>query len=67
MTLSNGFVEPCDHHALVDGRMRLYLSAGEDNYIEFAPEEIATFEQVPDPPVAVRKPRHRRAAIAHTS
>ncbi len=27
----------CDHHAQVDGRMRLYLSAGEDNYIEFAP------------------------------
>ena len=24
--------------------MRLYLSAGEDNYIEFAPDEIAAFE-----------------------
>ncbi len=52
VTLGNGFVEHCDHHALVDGRMRLYLSAGEDNYIEFAPDEIATFEKVPDPPVA---------------
>jgi hypothetical protein len=53
VTLSNGFVERCDHHALVDGRIRLYLSTGEDSYIEFAPEEIVTFEQVPDPPVAV--------------
>ena len=52
VTLSNGFVEQCDHHALVDGHMRLYLSAGEDNYIEFAPDEIVAFEEVPDPPVA---------------
>jgi hypothetical protein len=33
VTLSNGFVERCDHHALVDGHMRLYLSTGEDNYL----------------------------------
>jgi hypothetical protein len=51
VTLRNGFELRCDHHALVNGHMRLYLSAGEDNYIEFAPEEIAAFEQVPDPPV----------------
>jgi soluble lytic murein transglycosylase-like protein len=52
VTLRNGFALRCDHHALVDGHMRLYLSAGEDNYIEFAPDEIAAFEKVPDPPVA---------------
>jgi soluble lytic murein transglycosylase-like protein len=51
VTLRNGFVEQCDHHSLVDGHMRLYLSAGEDSYIEFAPDEIAAFEKVPDPPV----------------
>ena len=50
VTLSNGFVQICDHHTLVDGHMRLYLSTGEDSYIEFAPTEIATFEKVPDPP-----------------
>ncbi len=50
ITLNNGFVMRCDHHAQVDGRVRLYLSAGEDNYIEFAPEQIATVEAVPDPP-----------------
>ena len=52
-TLRNGFAMRCDHHAQVDGRMRLYLSAGEDNYIEFAPSEIATFEVIPDPPAPV--------------
>lgn len=52
VTLSNGFIQRCDHHALVDGRMRLYLSAGEDNYIEFAPGQIASIETVPDPPPA---------------
>jgi hypothetical protein len=51
-TLRNGFALRCDHHALVDGHMRLYLSAGEDNYIEFVPDEIASFEKIPDPPVA---------------
>ncbi len=52
VTLTNGFVERCDHHAQVDGRVRLYLNAGEDNYIEFPPEEIAGFETVADPPPA---------------
>ena len=50
VTLRNGFIEQCDHHGQVDGRVRLYLSHGEDNYIEFAPEQIATVEVVPDPP-----------------
>jgi soluble lytic murein transglycosylase-like protein len=49
-TLRNGFEIRCDHHARVEDRTRLYLSAGEDNYIEFVPEEITAFETVPDPP-----------------
>ncbi len=53
VTLTNSFVEECDHHAQVDGRVRLYLSAGEDNYIEFDPAEIVAYEMVPDPPVPV--------------
>src|ERR1035438_3242473 len=53
VTLSNGFVQQCDHHAMVDGRIRLYLSAEGDSYIEFKPEEIATFEQVTDTPASV--------------
>jgi soluble lytic murein transglycosylase-like protein len=50
ITLSNGFAMRCDHHAPIEGRVRLYLSVGEDNYIEFRPEEIATVENVPNLP-----------------
>ena len=50
ITLNNGFVMRCDHHVQVEGRVRLYLSAGEDNYIEFTPGQIASVEVVPDPP-----------------
>lgn len=51
--LSNGFAMDCDHHTLVDGRMRLYLSSGESSYIVFRPEEVAGIEAVPDLPQAV--------------
>lgn len=53
VTLRNGFTLRCDHHAQVEGRIRVYLSAGEDNYMEFAPGEIAAFETIPDPPAPV--------------
>jgi hypothetical protein len=52
ITLRNGFEIRCDHHAKIEGRTRLYLSAGEDNYIEFRPEEIEEIEKLPDPPPA---------------
>jgi soluble lytic murein transglycosylase-like protein len=50
ITLRNGFEMHCDHHAQLDGRVRLFLSPKEDNYIEFPPQEIAEVELVPDPP-----------------
>ena len=50
VTLRNGFEVDCNHHAQIEGRVRLFLAAGEDNYIEFAPEEIAAVEHVADPP-----------------
>jgi soluble lytic murein transglycosylase-like protein len=49
VTLANGFALDCHHHALVDGRMRLYTSADESNYVEFATAEVAAIETVPDP------------------
>jgi len=52
VTLLTGFVVNCNHHAQVDGHMRLYLSTGEDNYIQIAPDEIANVEIVPDSPAA---------------
>ena len=50
VTLRNGYAMDCHHHAQIDLRVRLYLSSGEDNYIELAPEEIAEVESLPDPP-----------------
>lgn len=52
VTLNNGFSMSCDHHGQVQGRVRLYLTASEDNYIEFPPAEIASFETIPDPPAS---------------
>jgi hypothetical protein len=68
VTLRNGFAMQCTHHAEVDGRVRLFTSAGEDNYIEFGPDDIARVEQVPDPPPPppppVVEPAIEQAAIA---
>jgi soluble lytic murein transglycosylase-like protein len=50
VSLRNGFEMKCTHHAQADSHIRLYLSPGDDNYIDFNPQEIIAFEQVPDPP-----------------
>jgi soluble lytic murein transglycosylase-like protein len=50
VTLRNDFEIRCDHHAEVSGRVRLYLTPSEDNYIELAPREVAAVETLPDPP-----------------
>jgi len=50
ISLRNGFEVRCDHHAEVEGHVRLYLTTGDENYIEFAPKEIAGVEHVADPP-----------------
>lgn len=52
VTLRNGYEIRCDHHAPVERRVRLYLSPGEDNYIEFKAEEISRVDSVPDLPPA---------------
>jgi soluble lytic murein transglycosylase-like protein len=67
ITLANGFIERCDHHAQVDGRVRLYLSAGEDNYIELPPDQIASVEVVPDPPPAASNASTPGKSSAHLS
>jgi len=60
VTLANGFVEICDHHASVDGRIRLFLSAGEDSYIDVAAGEVVSFETVPALPAELSP-----APVAH--
>ena len=48
VTLTNGFAMLCNHHAQVDGRVRLYMNTDEASYIELQPTEVAGVEQVPD-------------------
>ena len=48
--LHNGFEQPCHHHAVVDGHLRLYLSPGEGSFIDYAQDDVERFEQLPDPP-----------------
>ena len=56
VTLRNGFAMPCNHHGEMDGRVRLYMSPGEDSFIEVAPGDIAEVENVPDPPAETVRP-----------
>jgi soluble lytic murein transglycosylase-like protein len=63
VTLANGFIEHCNHHAQVDGRVRLYLNADEDNYIEFAPEQVVSFETVTDPPPSAQPASAAKPAV----
>ena len=53
VTLRNGYEMQCDHHVQIEGRVRLYMSASEDSYIEFAPEKIAEVEKVADLPAQI--------------
>jgi len=49
LTLANGFEVVCDHHALVEGRLRVYLKASQPDYFELQAEAIRQVESVPDP------------------
>ena len=64
ITLSNGFALNCDHHAMLEGQVRLYLGAGEDNYIEFPARDVASIEPVADPPAPPRDAAQTAAATA---
>ncbi len=48
LTLANGFDVVCDHHALVDGRVRVYLKAAEPDYFEVKAGDLRAVEVVPD-------------------
>ena len=50
LTLANGFDLICDHHAMVQGRVRVYPKAAAEDYVELSPESIRGVETVPDPP-----------------
>jgi soluble lytic murein transglycosylase-like protein len=50
VNLTNGYEILCDHHAQVGSQIRLYLSRGEDNFVDRSLTDIANIETVPDPP-----------------
>jgi soluble lytic murein transglycosylase-like protein len=50
VTLRNGFAMVCDHHAQVENHTRLYLGVGENNFVDFATQEIVSVDNVPDAP-----------------
>ena len=56
VTLTNGFAMVCDHHAQLEDKTRLYLSPGEDNFIEFPTQDVATAEFVPSMPARQQEP-----------
>lgn len=49
ITLANGFELSCDHHALVDGRVRIYALAGAADYMEVSADSVRAVEWAPDP------------------
>jgi soluble lytic murein transglycosylase-like protein len=67
ITLRNGFAMRCDHHVPMEGRVRLYLSASEENYIELRPEEITAVENAPDLPQAPEAAPHAASFQASPS
>jgi soluble lytic murein transglycosylase-like protein len=58
VTLSNGYAMRCDHHAQVEGHVRLYLNASEDSYLEVAARDVVGYEKASDPapPQAATQP-----------
>ena len=50
--LTNGFDMRCDHHAEVGSIVRLYMSRGENSFIDMKAAEITSYETVPDLPPA---------------
>ncbi len=45
--LANGFTMRCDHHALVDGQLRLYSDPAGSNFLELSPASVVRFDTLP--------------------
>lgn len=64
--LANGFIMRCDHHALVNGQMRLYPHADNAEFIDLAPSSVLGFRRQataitpPDPEAAPKTPMQLR-------
>lgn len=67
LTLANGFDVVCDHHALVDGRIRIYPKAMGPDYFELKPADVAAVEVVPDLPQVVEAAAEKVASVVNAS
>ena len=52
VTLSNGFNLLCDHREQAGDKVRLFTTRGSSNFVEVDAAEIASVDEVPDPPPA---------------
>jgi hypothetical protein len=52
VTLRNGYNLLCDHREQAGDKVRLFTSKGSGNFVEVDAAEIASVDQVPDPPPA---------------
>jgi hypothetical protein len=64
ITLANGFDLVCNHHQVVDGRVRVFPKAEEADYFELEPAAITGYETVPDPPVTKTSDSIGQAAVS---
>jgi soluble lytic murein transglycosylase-like protein len=67
VTLANGFDLVCDHRAAVGDRVRLYMDAGETNFLEVKAAEVAASEHVELPAVPAAKDQAAAPAEAQLS
>ncbi len=66
-TLTNGFVQICDHHEVVEGKYRLYVRRNRRAISSSRRDQIAAIEQVPDPPPEPVAPPAKADAAAATA
>jgi hypothetical protein len=52
ITLNNGFDLRCNRHQAMGAKVRLYLGAGEANFVDVDAGQIVSLDMVPDPPPA---------------
>jgi soluble lytic murein transglycosylase-like protein len=64
ISLANGFDLVCDHHAIVEGRVRVYLKAAQPDYFELSPDAIREVETVPDSPEVEAQVRSESASAS---
>ncbi len=61
--LANGFTMRCDHHAMVDGHLRLYPHADGSEFLDLAPSMVVGFHELAAPVAA--NPAPAVAAPSH--